>query len=63
MDWLRGFNWTIRKIESTTTTNNQSEKDKTITNFEKVSKTNRIIDYTDTKMTTEARTSTDKAEC
>ena len=28
IDWLQKFNWTIRKIENTTTTNHQSKKTK-----------------------------------
>ena len=60
MDWLREFNWTIEKFESTTTTIDQSEKDKMCTNFEKPFKTNRtIIDSETKKQLTEAGTSTD----
>ena len=43
MDWLRGYNWTIRNIESTTNLTDQSQKDKIITNFEKIFKKNRAI--------------------
>ena len=43
MDWLREFNWTTGNIESTRTLNNQSEKDKIITKFEKRLKTNPTI--------------------
>ena len=35
MDWLREFNWTIRIVESTTKTRDQSEKYKISKNFEK----------------------------
>ena len=43
MDWLPEFNWLIKNIDSTTETTDNSEKDKIITNFEKLFKTNRTI--------------------
>ena len=50
MDWLREFNWTIRHIEKTTRITDQSEKDKIITHFEMLFKTNRTIKDTDFKI-------------
>ena len=41
MYWLGQFNWTIRNIESTTTTTNQSEKDRIFRKFEKFFKMKR----------------------
>ena len=43
MDWLRDFNWTLRNSETTTTITNHSEKDKKITDFEKIFKTNPMV--------------------
>ena len=34
--WLRKFNWTTQNSESTTNATDQSEKDRLITNFEKL---------------------------
>ena len=47
MDWLREINWTLRNIESTTTTTNQSEKDKLFKKREKFLKTKRTTKDTE----------------
>ena len=49
MKWLRHFNWTTQSVESTTEPTDHSEKDRLITNFEKVFKTNRTIEDTEIK--------------
>ena len=49
MDWLRDLNRTIRHIEKTTTTTDQTEKDKIIRNFEKLWETNQTIKDSDIK--------------
>ena len=49
MDWLREFNWTTRSIEGTTTTSDQSEKEKINTNFEKFFKKNQTVNETEIK--------------
>ena len=50
MDWLPQFNWTIQNIENTTTTTNQSEKDKIVKNIETFFRTNGTIKDTEIKI-------------
>ena len=49
MDWVRESKLTIRNKESTTRLTNQSEKDKKITIFERLFKTNRTIEDAEIK--------------
>ena len=50
MDWLRDIHWTIRHIEKSTTPGDQSERDETITQIEKLFNTNRTIKDTEIKI-------------
>ena len=50
MDWLREIFWTIRHIEKSTSTTDQSERDEIITQFEKLIKTNQAIEDTQDKL-------------
>ena len=49
-DWLRDFNWTIRKMESATTINDQSEMDKKFANFENIHRSEQKIEDTEIKI-------------
>ena len=52
MDWLREFNWTFQNIENATKDTDQSENKKIIPNFEKLIRTNRIINDTEARIQT-----------
>ena len=52
MGWLRVVTWTIQNVQCSTKPTNQSEKDRIITNFEKLVKTDRTIKDTDNKKNT-----------
>ena len=50
INWLREIIWIIQGFESATNTTDQSEKDRTKTNFQKLLKTNRMITDTENKI-------------
>ena len=49
-DWLREFHWSIGKLESATTINDQSEMDKKFANFENLHRSDQKIEDTAIKI-------------